>query len=144
MLETHNSFNFFMQTLNVDEVCQVRVNRRNFGFIQTWGNNTKVNVPNKREMWLPCFEQISPLNGMKMPWYSACSLLLLFRTNGKKGNLNENDFRHCFGRFFRKWHSERHLITAMFRVPSQHFERYPTIFYGHGSTYVLNLSSKLR
>ena len=36
--------------LSVDEVCQVRVNSRDFGFTQTWENNTKVHVPNKREM----------------------------------------------------------------------------------------------
>ena len=39
-----------MQALNVDEVCQLRVNNRNFGFTQTWGNDTKVRVPNKREI----------------------------------------------------------------------------------------------
>ena len=38
----HNSFNVLMQTLNVDQVCQVRVNTRNFGFTQTWENNAKV------------------------------------------------------------------------------------------------------
>ena len=39
-----------MQTLNLDEICQVRVNSRNFGFTQTCENNTKVHVPNKREI----------------------------------------------------------------------------------------------
>ena len=38
-----------MQTLNVDEVCQLRVNSRNFDFMQTWGNNTKVRVPAKEK-----------------------------------------------------------------------------------------------
>ena len=41
MSELHNSFNVFMQTLNVDEVFQVRVNSRMFNFTQTWENNTK-------------------------------------------------------------------------------------------------------
>ena len=41
-----------MQTLNVGEVCRLRVNSRNFGFTQTGENNTKVHVPNKRETWL--------------------------------------------------------------------------------------------
>ena len=41
MSELHNSFNVFMQTLNVDEVFQVRVNSRIFSFTQTWENNTK-------------------------------------------------------------------------------------------------------
>ena len=45
-----------MQALNVEEVCQVRVNGKNCGFTQTWGNNTKVHVPNKKEIRLHCFE----------------------------------------------------------------------------------------
>ena len=88
-------------------------------------------------------------------WYSKCLLLLfLFRTNGKKEDLDENDFRHCHGNFFWKWHSESYLITAMFKVPSQQLRGaltktfwkipYNSIFYGHGSTCVLNLSSRLR
>ena len=57
---------------------------------------------------------------MNMSWYSACLLpLFLFKTDGKKGHLVENGFRHCYGNFFRKWHSESYLITAMFKVPSQ-------------------------
>ena len=55
-----------------------------------------------------------------MPWHFACSLLLfLFRTNRKEGHLDENDFCHFYGIFFRKWHSESYLITAMYKVPSQ-------------------------
>ena len=42
MLEIHNSFNVIMQTLNVNEVCQVRVNSRNLSFTQTWENNNKI------------------------------------------------------------------------------------------------------
>ena len=42
--------------LNVDEVCQVRVNSRNFGFTQAWENNTKSPFRNKRETRLPCSE----------------------------------------------------------------------------------------
>ena len=115
----------------------------------------KVHVPNKREMWLPCFEKIWPLNGMKMSWYSACLLLLfLFRANGKKGHLDEYDFRHCYGSFFRKKHSENYVITVMFKVPSQQIRGtlttafwkipYRFLFYGQGSTCVLNLLSRFR
>ena len=112
-----------MQTLNIDEFCQVRVNSSNFGFTQTWENNTKVHVPNKRKTLLPCFEQIWPLNGLKMTWYSVCLLLFLFRTNSKKGHLeDENDFCHCHGNFFQNWHSESYLVTAMFKVPSQQLQ----------------------
>ena len=40
-----------MQTLNVNEVCQVRVNSRNLGFTQTWENNTNsIFVKQKRNM----------------------------------------------------------------------------------------------
>ena len=57
---------------------------------------------------------------MKMLWYFACLLpLFLFRTNGKKGHLDLNGFRHCYGNFFRKWHSASYLIIAMFKVLSQ-------------------------
>ena len=47
---------------------------------------------------------------------------LLFTTNGKKGHLDENDFRYCYGNFFLKSHSESYLITAIFRVPSQQLQ----------------------
>ena len=47
-----------------------------------------------------------------------CSLILiLFRTNGKKGRLEENDFRRCYANFFRKRHSESYFITAVFKAP---------------------------
>ena len=38
-----------MQTLNADKFCQVGVNSRNFGFVQTWWNNTKVSRCPKQE-----------------------------------------------------------------------------------------------
>ena len=41
MLEIQNSFDVFMQTLNVNDVSQIRVNSRNLGFTQTWENKTK-------------------------------------------------------------------------------------------------------
>ena len=48
VFEIHNSFNVFMQTLNVDEVCQVRVKSRNFNFTQTLKNNTKSPCPKQK------------------------------------------------------------------------------------------------
>ena len=67
-----------------------------------------------------------PLNGMKMTWYSACLLLLiLFRTDGKKGHLDENDFRHCDGDFFSKvafWKLLHHSYVRI--VPSQQLRRH--------------------
>ena len=154
MLEIHNSFNIFMQTLNVNDVSQVRVNSRNLGFTQTWENNTK--SPCAKE---ECDSLVLSRSDLWMIWkmscYSACLLLLfLFRTNDKKGHLDENGFRHYYGNVFRKWHSESYLITAMFKVPSQELRGtlttvfwkipYSSLFYGHGSTCMLNLSSRLR
>ena len=97
----------------------------------------KVHAPNKKETQLPCFEWMWLLNGVKTTWYSACSLLLsLFRTNGKKEHLDENNFRHCYGNFFRKWNSESYLITCSKSLLNkyeahwqQHFQRYATVLY---------------
>ena len=65
------------------------------------------------------------LNVMKMPWCFACLLFwfLLFRTNGRRGHLDENGFCRFYGNFFRKWHSESYLIIAMFKVPFQQLRR---------------------
>ena len=38
-----------MQTLNAENVYEVSVNSRNFGFIQTWGNNIKVSPCSKQK-----------------------------------------------------------------------------------------------
>ena len=46
-------------------------------------------------------------------------IVIIFKSNDKKRHLDANDVRHCYGNFFRKWHSESYLITAMFKVPSQ-------------------------
>ena len=67
-----------------------------------------------------------PLNRMKMTRYSACLvLLILFRTNSKKGHLDENDFRHCDGNFFSKvafWKLLGHSYVQI--VPSQQLRRH--------------------
>ena len=81
----------------------------------------KVHVPNKKETWLPLFWADLTFEWfVKMSWYSACLLLsFFFRTNGKKGHLDENGFHHCYSNFFRKWYSESYLISPMFKVFSQ-------------------------
>ena len=69
-------------------------------------------------------------------WYEDAMVFRVFiviifvQNQGKKEDLDENDFRRCNGNFFRKMHSESYLITTMFKFPSQqlrgqHFERYP-------------------
>ena len=152
MLEIHNSLNLFMQTLNVNEVCWVRVNSRNLGLTQTWENNTKSPCAKQKWSMTPLFWV--DLNGMKMAWYSACLLLLfLFRTNGKKGHLDKNNFCHYYGNFFRNWYSEKLLdhsyVQSPFSTNTRHFnnsilkDTLSSLFYGHRSTCVLNLSSWL-
>ena len=44
-----------MQTLNVNEVCQVRVNSRILGFSQTWENNTKSLCAKQKRNMTPLF-----------------------------------------------------------------------------------------
>ena len=44
-----------MQTLDVNEFCQVRVNSRNLGFTQTWENNTKSPCPKQKRNMTPLF-----------------------------------------------------------------------------------------
>ena len=87
---------------------------------------------------------------MKIPWYSASSLLLfLFRTNSRKGHLDGNDFRHSYGlltkvvfwKLFHHNYVQRFPPQRLWGNWEQYFERYPMI-YGYGSTYVLNLSER--
>ena len=116
MLEIHNSFNVFIQTLTStmfvkSEIAVETLVSPKYGKIILkfmWQTKEKHDCLYWVDLW--------PLNGVKMTWYFACLLLLiLFRTNGKKGHLDENDFRHCDGNFFQMWHSESYLITAMFK-----------------------------
>ena len=77
-----------MHSMNVDEVCKSELT------VETLASF-------KDEEIIIFFEQISPLNGMKMPWHSACSLLLFsFRTNGKKGHLMRMTFVIIMVMFF--------------------------------------------
>ena len=153
MLEIHNSFIVFMKTLTSTKFVRSELTVETLASPK-YGKIIRPWPKQKRNMTALFWVDLWPLNGMKMTWYSACLLLLfLFRTNGKKGHLDKNDFRHCYGNFFWKWYSESYLITAMFKVPSQQirdtlttaFWKIPnsSSFYGHGSTCVLNLSSRL-
>ena len=91
-----------MQTSNVNGVSQVRVNSRNLGFTQTRENNTKS----------PCAKEkfdslVLSRSDLWMGWRChgiprVYCYYFLFRTNGKKGHLDDNGFRHCYGNFFRK------------------------------------------
>ena len=75
-----------------------------------------LHVSNKRETWLLCFEWI-------FEWYEddmvfCVFIVIILRGDGKKRHLDANQFRHCYSNFFRKWRSERYLITAMFKGSS--------------------------
>ena len=99
----------------------------------------KVHVPNKKETWLPLFWADLTFEWfVKMSWYSACLLLsFFFRTNGKKGHLDENGFRHCYGNFFEKgilkvtWSAlcSKSFLNSYEAHWKQHFERYPVVLY---------------
>ena len=64
-------------------------------------------------------------------------LLFCFRNNGKREQLNENNFRRCYGNFFPKASFRKYLIAAVFKVLFQQwrgtlttvFEKYLTIEY---------------
>ena len=130
-----------------------KFNNGNFGFTQTCKNNTTVHVPSKRNM-TPLFWVDLTFESYEDDMVFGVFIIFLFRTNGKKGHLGENDLRHCYGNFFRKLYSESYLITAMFKVPSKQLRAtlttafwkipYSFIIYGHGSTCMLNVSSSLR
>ena len=44
-----------MQTLNVNEVCHVRVNSRNLGFAKAWENNTECPCAKQKRNMTPLF-----------------------------------------------------------------------------------------
>ena len=102
-----------MQTLNIGKVCQVRVRSRKTLVSSKDGEIILKSMSETKGDCLILSRSDFDLNRM-------CLLLLfLFRTNGKKGQLDEKDFHHCYGIFFPRGHSESYLITAMFEVPSQ-------------------------
>ena len=64
-----------MQTLNVNEVCQVRVNSRILGFSQTWENNTKSPCAKQKRNMTPLFWVDLTFEWYEDDMYSACLLL---------------------------------------------------------------------
>ena len=46
----------------------------------------------------------------------------MFRNNGKRKQLDENDFSHCYGNFFSKLSFWKDLIIAIFKVISQQLQ----------------------
>ena len=122
---------------------------KNFTFTQTRRFNTEFCDPNGTTIvWVD----------MTFEWYEDAMVfrvlifIFLFKTNGKKRHLDENDFRAIMLVSPKKY-SESYLIATMFKVSSQKLggtlttvlwkTPYSWRFYGQGSRYVLILSSKL-
>ena len=110
----YNSFTIFMQMLNVDCVCQVRVIRKNFNFSQTWKYNTKFHDP-----WTPLFwaDVTFELYEDTMVFGKFIFIFCLEPTIRKDTWMNTTSVTVVA--FFQKCHSSSYLITAMFKVPSQ-------------------------
>ena len=151
MLEIHNSFIVFMKTLTSTKFVRSELT------VETLASSKygKIILPwpkQKRNMIAFFRWHLWPLNGMKMTCiprvycYQFC-----LEQNGKKWHMEENDFRHCYGKVA-FWKLLDHsyvqivlcqqlqdtLTTAFGKIPCS------SIFYGHGSACVLNLSSRLR
>ena len=64
-----------MQTLNVNEVCHVRVNSRNLGFAKAWENNTECPCAKQKRNMTPLFWVDLTFEWYEDDMYSACLLL---------------------------------------------------------------------
>ena len=58
----------------------------------------------------------------------------LFRNNGNREQLDENDFRRCYSDFFSKMSFWKYFITAMFKVFSQQLRGTLTTAFERGFT----------
>ena len=65
----------------------------------------------------------TPLRTMsiKMSWYSVSSFFL-FRTNCKKGYLNENDLLNCYGHFFESGIFDHSYVQSTFSTITGHID----------------------
>ena len=117
----------------------------------------KLHNLSRRKVGLPCFEQTWLLNGMEMPWYSVRSFLFpflffLFRSNVRARYLWAW-FPPLLWYFFLKVLFRKLLYHSYVKVFSQQLRdtltkkfwraNYGWRFYGHGSRYVLILSTIL-
>ena len=134
---THNSFTVFTLTLNVYWVWQVRVFRKNFAFtkisiIQTsiiltfeWHGNAMVFCVFIFTYWFRSNVRIHR-------WERHPPLLWYFFSKGLFQKLLDHSYRNVSSQQLRGA-----LATVVWRVP------YGWRFYGHGSRFVLILSSRL-
>ena len=123
-----------MLTLIVNYVCQVRVVRKNFAFTEMWRCNTKLHDPSERKVGLPCFEQIWLLNSMNAMVFRVFILyFFLFRTNFKKGYLNESYFCHCYDDFFKSA-----ILKVTWKLPGRiYIQSFFSTFTRHFSSCIL-------
>ena len=80
---------------------------KKFDFVQTWKYNTKLHDTNKRKIGLHFLSRANFWIGWRFHG--------MFRINGQKEHLDENNFRHCYGNSLRVLF----LITIMFNVLSK-------------------------
>ena len=116
-------------------------------------HDIKLHDPNKRKTGLPCLGQIWLLNGMKMLWCSVFSFLFFSLKPTVRKNIWVRTTSIIVMITFLKCHSESYLITVRLKVPSQQLwstltncisnTPYNWGIFGHGSTYLLILSSWL-
>ena len=128
---------------------RLELSQKNFTFTQTRRYNTKFCDQNETTILRV---------DVTFEWYEDVMVfgvfifIFLFRTNGKKRHLDENDFRTIIV-VTPKCHSESYLIAAMFKVPSQELwgtmttvlwkTPYSWRFYRQGSRYIVTISSRL-
>ena len=109
-----------MQTFNIGEVCQVRVNSRNFGFTQTWENNTK-SIPKQNRNMTPLFWV-----DLSFEWseddmvFRVFSVIVFYlEPTVRKDAWMRTTSVTVMIIFSKKWNSQIYLITAIFKVPSE-------------------------
>ena len=137
MLEIHNSFNVFVPTLNVNDVCQARVNSRSLSFIQKWENNSKSPCAKEKcdslalsrsDLWMVwrchgiprvyCYYFYLEPTVRKDTWMRTASVTVMV-TFFESGILKVTWSQLCSKSLLNKY--EAHW--------QQHFERYPTVLY---------------
>ena len=123
-----------MQTLDINQVILVRIIRETFAFTHVFV--ILKSMTQTRENWTPMFWVELTL---WMVWRChdilRVSIFFLVRTNTRKEYLDENNFRHCYGNFFKgvilkvTWSQVRWKFLANIDQAywQQRFESHPTV-----------------
>ena len=86
-----------------------------YDFTQSWKYNIKLHEPNKRKME----------NGYENPMIFCVSFFIFCLEPTVREQLDEDDFRHCYGIFFRKYRSETTWsshVQSSFATITRHFD----------------------